>query len=168
MTGYYAIADKVRVALTSLYSPISQALYPYIAKEKNIKLYRKLFVLIILLNMIGLAVLFVFTQQLMAFVFGVVSDETVMFMRIFVFVMLLDVPSILLGYPLLGAFGHTHYVNYSLVATAIAYLSGLALLYFSGVLSAEMVAYLYIAAIALELSLRVYGVRKFGLWSNDA
>ncbi len=167
ITGYYAIADKVRIALISLYSPVSQTLYPYIAKEKNIRLFKKLFVLIIALNVVGLAILFLFTEPLMRFVFGTVSDETVMFMRIFVFVMLLDVPSILIGYPLLGAFGYTHYVNYSLVATAFIYLLLLAILYIIGILSAKMVAMLYIITIAIELSLRIFGVYKYKLWRKD-
>jgi PST family polysaccharide transporter len=167
VTGYYAIADKVRIALTSLYSPVSQTLYPYIAKEKNICLFKKLFALIIALNVVGLVILFLFTEPLMRFVFGTVSDETVMFMRIFVFVMLLDVPSILIGYPLLGAFGYTHYVNYSLVATAFIYLLLLAILYMIGILSAKMVAMLYIITIAIELSLRIFGVYKYKLWRNN-
>ena len=167
VVGYYAIADKLRNAITSLYSPISQTLYPYIAKERNVKLYKKLFMIINILNLIGLMVLFIYTQEILEFVFGSTLDGTVMFMQIFVFVMILDVPSILLGYPLLGAFGYTNYVNYSLVATAIVYLLLLAVLYFIGLLSAKLVAMLYIFTIFIEFSLRAFGVYKYKLWSEN-
>ena len=43
--GYYSIAEKLYMALRSLYSPISTALYPYISKQKNIKLFKKIFYL---------------------------------------------------------------------------------------------------------------------------
>jgi len=167
VVGYYAIADKLRGAITSLYSPISQTLYPYIAKERNVRLYKKLFMLINILNLIGLMVLFFYTQEILEFVFGSATEGTVMFMQIFIFVMILDVPSILLGYPMLGAFGYTNYVNYSLVATATIYLLLLALLYFVGVLSAKLVAMLYIFTIFIEFSLRAFGVYKYKLWREN-
>ena len=167
VVGYYAIADKLRNAITSLYSPISQALYPYIAKERNVKLYKKLFSIINVLNILGLMVLFVYTQEILEFVFGSSSETTILFMRIFIFVMVLDVPSILLGYPLLGAFGYTNYVNYSLVVTAIIYLVSLFVLYLIGVFSAKIIAMLYIFTIFIEFSLRAFGVYKYKLWSKN-
>jgi PST family polysaccharide transporter len=167
VVGYYAIADKLRGAITSLYSPISQALYPYIAKERNVKLYKKLFSIINVLNILGLMVLFVYTQEILEFVFGGSSETTILFMRIFIFVMVLDVPSILLGYPLLGAFGYTNYVNYSLVVTAVIYLVSLFVLYLIGVLSAKIIAILYIFTIFIEFSLRAFGVYKYKLWSEN-
>jgi len=167
VVGYYAIADKLRNAITSLYTPISQALYPYIAKERNVKLYKKLFTLINILNLIGLVVLFVYTNEILELIFGSSSEGTVVFMQIFIFVMILDVPSILLGYPLLGAFGYTNYVNYSLVITAIVYLLLLTILYVMGMLSAKVIAILYIFTIFIEFTLRAFGVYKYKLWSEN-
>ena len=39
MVGYYSIAEKLYISIQSLYGPITQALYPYVAKEKNIRLF---------------------------------------------------------------------------------------------------------------------------------
>ena len=44
VVGYYSIAEKLYMALQSLYRPIVQTIYPYIAKERNIKLFKKLFI----------------------------------------------------------------------------------------------------------------------------
>ncbi len=167
VVGYYAIADKLRGAITSLYSPISQTLYPYIARDKNIRLYKKLFGVIMLLNIIGLSVLFTYAQEILELIFGSASSTTVMLVRIFVLVMLMDVPSILLGYPLLGAFGYTHYVNYSLVITAILYLVGLGMLYLMGIASVKSIALLYVFTIFIELLLRGFGVIKYQLWREN-
>jgi len=111
-----------------------------------------------------LIILFIYTKDILEFVFSSADEGTIVFMRIFIFVMLFDVPSILLGYPLLGAFGYTHFVNYSLVTTAVIYLLLLAVLYFVGILSAKVVAFLYICTIFIELSMRMYGVNKYRLW----
>ena len=167
VVGYYAIADKLRSAITSLYSPISQVLYPYIAKEKNVKLYKKIFTLINMVNIIGLIILYSYTEEILELVFGTSSELTVTIMRIFVIAMLFDIPSILLGYPMLGAFGYTNYVNYSLVITAVIYLLALATLYFIGVLSVKIVAILYISTIFIELFLRAFGVYKYKLWREN-
>ena len=112
-------------------------------------------------------VLYIYAQEILELIFGTASETTVMLMRIFVFVMVLDVPSILLGYPLLGAFGYTNYVNYSLVATAVIYLVALAILYGLGLITAKIVAILYIFAIFIELALRANGVRKYRLWREN-
>ncbi len=167
MVGYYAIADKLRGAITSLYSPISQTLYPYIARDKNIHLYKKLFTLIMILNIIGLSILFVYAQEILELIFGSSSPVTVMLIRIFVFVMLADVPSILLGYPLLGAFGYTNYVNYSLVATAVFFLIGIAVLFTVGAAGIKTIALLYVFTICIELFLRIFGVAKYRLWREN-
>ena len=167
MVGYYAIADKLRGAITSLYSPISQTLYPYIARDKNIHLYKKLFTLIMILNIIGLSILFVYAQEILELIFGSSSPVTVMLIRIFVFVMLADVPSILLGYPLLGAFGYTNYVNYSLVATAVFFLIGIAVLFTVGAAGVKTIALLYVFTICIELFLRIFGVAKYRLWREN-
>ncbi len=167
IAGYYAIADQLRAAITSLYSPISQALYPYISKEKNIKLYKKMFYAINIVNIFGLVILFVFTEDILDLLFGSHSFMTVSLIRIFVFVMAMDVPSILVGYPLLGAFGYTHFVNYSLVITAVIYFILLTIMYLFGLVSAKTVAFLYLFTIAIELGLRVYGVVKYKVWRNN-
>jgi len=168
VTGYYAIADKLRGAITSLYSPISKVLYPYIAKEKNITLYKKMFLFINLINIVGLLILFIYTESILNIIFGTYSETTVLLLRIFVFVMLLDVPSILLGYPLLGALGHTNFVNYSLVVTAIIYISVILILYLFDILTPLLVAIIYVVTIFIEVMLRVYGVTyKYKIFKKD-
>lgn len=53
MVGYYSMAEKLYMAIQSLYGPITQALYPYVAKEKNIKLFKKIFYGVVGLNILG-------------------------------------------------------------------------------------------------------------------
>ncbi len=167
ITGSYAIADKIRRAVSALYSPISQALYPYMTKSKNISLYKKVFAFIMVSNVLSLCIGFYFAPELLTFAFGEYTETTLIIWRIFIFVILLDIPSVFLGYPLLGAFGRTHYVNYSLVFTAIVYLILLFALYGLGLITIETVAWLYVATILLEFSIRLFGSIKYKLWRKD-
>jgi PST family polysaccharide transporter len=164
VVGYYAIADKLRVSITSLYTPISQALYPYIAKERNIKLYKKIFILINLVNIVGLLILFIFTAEILDIIFSEHSMLTVWLLRVFIIAMLLDVPSILMGYPLLGAFGYTNYVNYVIVFSSLIYLFCLMILYLFGILAVKSVAILYVFIIGIGVILRVYGIYKYKIF----
>jgi len=58
MVGYYSIAEKLYIAMQSLYGPITQVLYPYVAKEKNIKLFKKIFYSVVGLNILGVVFLY--------------------------------------------------------------------------------------------------------------
>jgi PST family polysaccharide transporter len=167
VVGYYAIADKLRGAITSLYFPISQALYPYISKEKNLNLYKKIFIVITLLNTIALSLLFIFAPEILEFIFNTSSNLSVYLIRVFAIVMLFDVPSILLGYPLLGAFGYSNYVNYSLVVTAFLYIVLAMCAFFANILSVKLVAILYFVTIFFEFLLRVYGVYKYKIFKGN-
>ncbi len=167
ITGSYAIADKIRKVITSLYSPISQALYPYMTKYKNISMYKKVFSFIVLFNIFSLCIGFYFAPEFLTLVFGGYKEITLTVWRIFVFVIFLDVPYIFLGYSLLGAFGYTHYVNYSLVFIAIVYLILLFGLFGLSLISIETVAWLYFFTIFLGFLSRLFGSIKYKLWSEN-
>ncbi|MBS9767862.1 MAG: oligosaccharide flippase family protein [Flavobacteriaceae bacterium] len=161
ITGYYAVADKLRAALQRLYSPISRVLYPYIAAERNLKLYKKLFLYINILNILGLIVLFAFAPFILELLFNNVHPLSVTALRIFSVVLMLAVPSILFGYPLLGALGYTNYANYSVVVASIFHIMGLIVLFLLGKVGAISIAILLLLSTIVELSVRAYGVKKY-------
>ncbi|HPP66932.1 MAG TPA: oligosaccharide flippase family protein, partial [bacterium] len=70
MVGYYAIAEKLYQALQGLYQPITQVLYPYVAKEKNIALFKNIFKSVVLINIIAICVLFLFSDELFYLLFS--------------------------------------------------------------------------------------------------
>ncbi|MBE2895835.1 oligosaccharide flippase family protein [Pasteurellaceae bacterium HPA106] len=169
ITGHYAIADKLRNAINSLYSPLSQAIYPYMIKSKNINFYKKFFRIIISLTILGCIILFFYTEYILAILFGTnaVTQETLYLVRIFSIIILFDVPSIFLGYPLLGAFGYYKYVNYSLVYTCLLYLILVSMLYLLNIISIYSLAYCYLATIIFEMSIRLFGTIKHKIWYYD-
>ena len=129
VVGYYSIAEKIYQAISGVYGPINQALYPYVAKEKNIRLFKKIFSLIVLLNVLGVSFLYFFGEYVLYFLFtDEVGVETIWSFKVFLIANLVAVPSVLIGYPFLGALGYAYHVNLSVIYTSAFHLIGLLML----------------------------------------
>lgn len=166
IVGYYAMADKFRRAILTLFSSVNQALYPFMSKEKDMGLYKKLFKIITIANILGVSFMLLYTDSLFQLIFGEHSAISLEVGKILIFVIILEVPSILIGYPLLAAYGYTHYVNYSVVATALVFLVIISIIYLWGYITIWTIAYLYAFSIFIELSVRIAGIVKYKLWDN--
>ena len=133
MVAYYSIAEKLYQAIQGFYGPINQALYPYVAKEKNIKLFKKIFYSVIILNIMGVIFLFYFGESIFTLLFTQeIGDESIEVFHIFLLANLVTVPSVLIGYPLLGALGYTQYANSSVIFGSFIHFLGLSVLVFFG------------------------------------
>ncbi|MBD3808344.1 MAG: oligosaccharide flippase family protein, partial [Epsilonproteobacteria bacterium] len=129
MVGYYSIAEKLYMAMQSLYAPITQTLYPYVAKQKNIALFKKIFYSVVFVNIIGVAFLYFFGEYIFALLFThEIGSESIKVFHILLVANLIVVPSILIGYPFLGALGFAKYANMSVIYASIMHLLGLILL----------------------------------------
>jgi len=168
MVGYYSIAEKLYQALQSFYGPITQALYPYVAKERNIKLFKKLFSGIVIINILGITLLYfigpfvfdlLFTQH--------IGNESIKVFNILLLAALVVVPSILIGYPFLGALGFAKYVNLSVVYGSIFHISGLALLVFFDRITIFSVSFMVVGTETLVFLYRIYSIERNNLWQKQ-
>src|SRR5690554_4881398 len=159
--GYYAIAEKLYQAMQSLYGPITQALYPYVAKEKNIALFKKIFKIIVASNIFGVLILYFLIEFIFLILFGQeVGAESVEVFRILLIANLIVVPSILIGYPLLAALGHPYYANMSVIYASIFHFLGVMFLYINDTITIFSVAILVIFTQCVDFLYRLYGVFK--------
>lgn len=165
IVGYYSIAEKLYQALQSFYGPIVQALYPYIAKEKNIALFRKVFYGAILLNIVGVLILFLIGEAIFSILFHKnIADESLHVFNIFLLVNLVTVPSILLGYPFLGALGYANHANRSVIIGSLVH--SVALLLFILIDAVSIYSLVY-AVLVTELTVflyRFFWVENKKLW----
>jgi PST family polysaccharide transporter len=166
IVGYYSMADKLKNAILNLYYPISNVLYPYMSKEKNINLYKKIFLIINIISIFILICLFIFSKYLFQIIFGISPELSITIFNIFLIALIFNIPAVLIGYPILGAFGYTHYVNYTLVLTAIINLIMLGILYFSKIINAKTIAYVYLITVFIAFVLRAYGIKKYNILKN--
>jgi len=164
IVGYYSIAEKLYMALRSLFGPVSTTLYPYISNTKNIVLYKKIFSFAILLNFTVVFVLWFFAPFLIKLLAGHNIPETVYAFRVLLITALITVPSSLLGYSFLAALGYKNYANYSVVIASLVHMFGLVVLYLSHMISLNSVIYMLVITESIVFIIRLYGIKKYKLW----
>ncbi len=165
MVGYYSIAEKLYIALQALYMPIVNVLYPYISKERNVQLFKKIFKLLLALNFGIIGLLYFLAPYLVYLISGSFLVESTEVFRLFLVVALIVIPSILIGYPFLAALGYKNYANYSVVAAAIFHLIGLTALAHFHIVSIYSIVILLIFTQSIDFFIRFYGVKKNNLWA---
>ena len=75
MVGYYAIAEKLYLALQGIYNPIVNTVYPYLSKTKNILFYKRLFFCIFVVNIISILFIYLFSSELIYIMFEITNLE---------------------------------------------------------------------------------------------
>lgn len=167
MVGYYAAAEKLYGAFSYVYAPVSNSLYPFMSKNKNTRFYKKVFALSVFINTITCILLFVFAKNIVSVFYGAEMLNAYKVLRIFSLVIIFDVPSFLLGYPLLGGLGYTKEANSSVIISSILHIIGLLALYLTGKMNIYSIACMVFITIFFVFSLRVYYVWKYKLLSVD-
>ncbi len=167
IVGYYSIADKLYLAMQQVYQPLASALYPYMSKEKNIKFFKKIFFSVFALNIMAITIVFFFSQNILDILFtSSITEEILKIFHILLFSCFIVVPSIMIGYPFLGALGYSSYANNSVIYASIFHLLGLGILITYESVDAYSVAYLVILTQSLDLGYRLYAINKCQLWSK--
>jgi polysaccharide transporter, PST family len=163
VVGYYSIALKIYSALQSLYITISTALYPYMAKNKDITLFKKLFIILVFINLFMLSIVYTFEIDLFKFLFNNYEQISIQIFNILLLVSLISMASILLGYPLLAALGYKKISNNSVIFGSFYHIIALFILYATNNLTIYTIAYLLVSTEILVLSIKLYAINKFVL-----
>ena len=165
MVGYYAVAEKLYMVIRQMYEPIVQVIYPYISKSRNVSFFKKLYPIIILLNLIVIYVLWMFSPEIIQLVAKETFIESVKVFKILLVVAFIVVPSILIGYPFLAALGFKNDANYSTIVGSLFHVAGLIILYFLNWIDIYSIVYLLIVTESIVLLYRFYIVYKNKLFS---
>ncbi len=164
MTGYYNVAEKIYQAFTSLISPLTQGLYPYIAKTKNVILFKKILQYSIIGSLLIVSFIFVFSEGIIEMLFNTRNDYSTNVLKILIIGGVAITPSYLLGYPFLAAMGYTKYTNNTVVIVGVNHLIWLVLLYYTSNINIYSISILIVVSEFFALILRFYGVMKFKLF----
>lgn len=124
-TGFYTSADKVMTIAKSGLSPISDSLYPYMVKNKDFKLVKKILLFFMPIIIGGCIIVGIFSKPLCGFVFGEEFYGTAPVLVAMLPAIVAILPSYILGFPTLGAMGLSKYANLSIVAGTITHIVGL-------------------------------------------
>lgn len=154
--AYYSAAEQLYKGAQSLFSPVSQALYPHMAKHRNFPLFFKILKSVIALGLVGLFSGVLVGHWAIQFIFGADFAPTYPILLVFMFTFTITAPSILLGYPFLGALGNSKAANMSVMCAGLVQLMLLAICYLIGFHQAMHIAMTVLLVEFLVLGYRAY------------
>ncbi|MHC8315212.1 oligosaccharide flippase family protein [Pseudomonas sp. LB3P31] len=128
--AYYSAAEQLYKGAQSLFSPVSQALYPHMAKHQNFALFFRIFKAVIFLGFAGLIGGILLGPWAIELIFGQEFSASYTVLVIFMLTFVVTTPSVLLGYPFLGALGNSRAANVSVMWAGLAQVALLTACYF--------------------------------------
>lgn len=166
LVAYYVAADKIYTAIKNLINPVTNAIYPYIAKNKDLRMYKNIFIYTIIAH-IGICVfVFIFAKDIITIFYGAELQSAYKLLQIFTISIMIVCISMMLGYPLLGASGHTKEVNYTVIVASFIHLFGLICLYLLNCINIYSIIYMVIITESFILITYIYFVRKYKLFNS--
>ncbi|WP_283109408.1 oligosaccharide flippase family protein [Thomasclavelia spiroformis] len=117
--GYYSSADKLVSLSKSFSSPIADSLYPYMIKNKDFKLIKKILILVMPIIIIAGFITFIYTEQICIFLFGIEFKNAANILRCLLPIMIIILPTYILCFPVLNPLNLSKYANYSNIFGAV-------------------------------------------------
>lgn len=150
----YSAAEKLYMAGQSLSSPVSQALYPYLARTGNSKALLKIMALLLPAFMIGCIVVGLFSSEFISLFYGHGYEDAVQTFNVFLLSLVVTFVSINFGYPAFASLGKLKWANYTVFAGGGVQLILLIILYYNNNLTARNVAICILITEATVLAFR--------------
>lgn len=129
MTAYYSSADKLVSTAKSGLTPVSDSLYPYMVKNKDFKLVKKILLLLEPVIFLGCLILFIWAEPICTWFFGAEYAFTATPLRTLLPIVVIILPSYIFGFPVLSAMGLSKYANYSVIFGSCLHVINLGVLF---------------------------------------
>lgn len=136
----YSVAEQFYRAGVAVYSPITAVLYPYMARCRDVNFFKKIFQIALFSALLGVIISVFLGGWLISLIFGDVYMSSKNVLLVLVITLAVAIPSILLGYPFLGAMGNAEAANRSVFIAGVFQVIAFFILYFFGLFSALAVA----------------------------
>ncbi len=159
VTGYYTSADKLITTAKSGMSPISDSMYPYMVKNRDFRLVKKTLAVLMPLIVLGCIVVGVFARPLCVWFLGAEYGDAAGVLRVMLPVVVVILPSYILGFPTLSPMGLAKHANYSTIAGSVFYLCAMAALFAAG-----QVTMLHLGALTSATEILIFLYRLAVVW----
>ncbi len=151
-TGFYTAADKLIVTGKNLLSPISDSLYPYMVRNKDYNLVKKILMVLTPVITLLCVICFIWAEPICKLLLGADFGPAGQVLRAMLPVAVVTLPNYILGFPMLTAMGLKQYANYSVIFGSVLHMINLGILYLSGSMNMVTLAILVsVAEIAILL-----------------
>lgn len=116
--AYWSVANNLISTIQSLYSPISDSIYPVMIRTKNLIYIKKIFIVFFPLVIIGTVISYFFAPQVVLIVAGDKYEVSALLFRIMLPVLIISFLTYMSGWPVLGCIEKTKEIMISTVASA--------------------------------------------------
>ena len=152
----YSVADQMYRAVQTLYAPVVQALYPYMIRTRDLRALRSILLVSLGICIVGASVTVLWAGTLVRLLIGPGYGDTALILTVLAVTLCAVVPSALLGYPLLGAFGRARWANSTVIAGA-----AIQMCLFGYLMWSHAVTGLHVAVTVLATEFSVLGLRTW-------
>ncbi len=148
-------------AVLAMYTPITDGIYPHMVKNKDLGLIKKTAKIFMTVITIGCVFTWIVAKYALLIVGGEKYIDAVPLLRAFVPLLFFSFPSMLYGWPALGAIGKSKETTTTTVLTAVLQVAGLVILLVIGKFKVVNLALLRGVTEACMFAMRFMYVRKF-------
>lgn len=158
--GYYSSSEKILQAGRSMMSPISDSVYPYMVKNKDFKLIKKILLILMPIITIFGIIGFVLSEKICILLFGEEYVGSAVVLRYMIPLIWMTLPSYLLGFPTMTPLGLKKEANLSVIIGSIYQIIGIIILVILKILNLHSICILTITTELLILLLRILFILK--------
>lgn len=158
--GYWGTSYALICMAQSLYSPITNSLYPHMAAKHDVALVRRILLVFMPLILAASAAAFLFSGFFIRLLCGDMYAPAVPVFRALAPVLVFSFPAMVIGFPLLGTMGYVKETTGTTVASSAFHIAGLLLLALTGKFTILNIALLRSGTEAVLLAARGYCVLK--------
>lgn len=132
VVGYYSSADKLIAVVKTGSSPLADSLYPYMLKNKNFRLVKKLLLIVMPVITVGVVLVGIFAEPLCVLLFEAEYRDAGKILRLLLPIAWVVLPSYIIAFPIMSPLGLVKYTNMSNVIGMFFQLIGFVVLYAIG------------------------------------
>jgi O-antigen/teichoic acid export membrane protein len=157
----YGASEKLYQASQSVTAPIAQALFPYMAKNKDTKLLSKVVFFIGIPLAVGCFVVGIWANEIMSLIFGDEFSQSGNILQLFLIATVVNFIAVNFGFPAFAGLGKVHIANYTVMLGAVVQLICLLVLYILNSISAFTVVSSVLLTETIVMLLRVFLYRYY-------
>ena len=130
--GLYGVSNQLMDTGKNAVSPISDSLYPYMVKNHDYRMVKKVLLIVEPIIVAFCGIVFAVAPWFCAAIFGEEYRDAGNVLRVMLPTAVVILPSYICGFPMLTSMGLAKYANYSTVFGSVIHIINLAILYFTG------------------------------------
>lgn len=157
----WSVCLQMVSAVIAMYTPVTDGIYPYMVKSKDWKLVIKTAKVFMTLVSVGCIFTFFAAKYALLIIGGEKYVMAAPLLRSFIPLLFFTFPSMLFGWPALGAIGKTKETTITTVSTAVLQVAGLVVLLLFGKFNVINLAFLRGITEAFMFAMRYRYCRKF-------